>query len=52
MKHRLLKVAAVSVALTAGAVSTVNMVQPALPVQAISKKKAVNQLNFRKVKAH
>ena len=50
MKHRLLKVAAVSVALTAGAVSTVNMVQPALPVQAISKKKAVNQLNFRKVK--
>lgn len=50
MKHRFLKVAAVSVALTAGAVSTVNMVQPAQPVQAISKKKAVNQLNFRKVK--
>lgn len=50
MKHRFLKVAAVSVALTAGAVSTVNMVQPAQPVQAISKKKAVNQLSFRKVK--
>ena len=50
MKHRFLKVAAVSVALTAGAVSTVNMVQPTKPVQAISKKKAVNQWKFRKVK--
>lgn len=37
MKHRLLKVAAVSVALTAGAVSAVNMVQPTQQVQAISK---------------
>lgn len=50
MKHRFLAVAAVSVALTAGVVSTANMVQPAQQVQAISKKKAVNQWKFRKVK--
>lgn len=37
MKHRFLKVAAVSVALTAGTVSAVNIVQPTQQVQAISK---------------
>lgn len=37
MKYRFLKLAAVSVALTAGAVSAVNMVQPTQQVQAISK---------------
>ena len=37
MKYRFLKLAAVSVALTAGTVSAVNIVQPTQQVQAISK---------------